>query len=89
MTDSSMMPETPTAVETAYFLRRFADMMSVGHTASYLHHAAGLLKSTRLPVKVIAATIGFSSRSHFSRAFRDGYGVDPTAYRVAAVMEVQ
>jgi chromosome segregation ATPase len=45
MTDSSMTPETPNAVETAYFLRRFADLMSVGHTASYLHHAAVLLES--------------------------------------------
>jgi len=46
-----------------------------------LHHAAELLRSTNMPVKVVAATIGFSSRSHFSRAFRDGYGADPTAYR--------
>jgi hypothetical protein len=53
MTDSSMTPETPTVVETAYFLRRFADMMSVGHTASYLHHAAGLLES--LTAQVTAA----------------------------------
>lgn len=48
-----------------------------------LHQAAELLRSTNMPVKVIAASIGFSSRSHFSRAFRDGYGADPTAYRRA------
>jgi len=75
------------------FAREFSDTFAISPMAfvaqTRLHHAAGLLKSTRLPVKVIAATIGFSSRSHFSRAFRDGYGVDPTAYRVAAVMEVQ
>lgn len=46
-----------------------------------LHHAAELLRSTTMPVKVIAANIGFSSRSHFSRAFRDGYGADPSTYR--------
>lgn len=45
-----------------------------------LHHAADMLRTTNIPVKVIAATIGFSSRSHFSRAFRDSYGVDPSAY---------
>ncbi|OYY90980.1 MAG: hypothetical protein B7Y45_04595 [Sphingomonas sp. 28-66-16] len=46
-----------------------------------LHNAAELLRSTSLPVKVIAASIGFSSRSHFSRAFRDSYGDDPSSYR--------
>lgn len=48
-----------------------------------LHHAAELLRSTNMPVKVIAAHIGFSSRSHFSRAFRDGYGTDPSSFRRA------
>ena len=74
------------------FAREFTDTFAISPMAfvarTRLHHAAGLLKSTRLPVKVIAATIGFSSRSHFSRAFRDAHGVDPTAYRVAA-MEIQ
>lgn len=46
-----------------------------------LHQAAEMLRSTNMPVKVIAANIGFSSRSHFSRAFRDGYGADPSSYR--------
>lgn len=46
-----------------------------------LHLAAEMLRSTSLPVKVIAANIGFSSRSHFSRAFRNGYGDDPSSYR--------
>lgn len=46
-----------------------------------LHLAAEMLRSTTLPVKVIAANIGFSSRSHFSRAFRTGYGDDPSTYR--------
>ena len=46
-----------------------------------LHHAAHLLSSTIVPVKTIAASVGFSSRSHFSRAFRDAYGSDPRTYR--------
>ena len=53
MTDPSMAPETPTASETANFLRRFADLMSVGHNANYLHHAAVLLES--LTAQVTAA----------------------------------
>lgn len=48
---------------------------------SRLHRAAQLLAATELPVKVIAASLGFASRSHFSRAFRRAYGADPSAYR--------
>lgn len=46
-----------------------------------LHHAAELLKTTDLPVKVVAAAIGFASRSHFSRAYRAAYGDDPRGWR--------
>lgn len=46
-----------------------------------LHRAAQLLAATELPVKVVAASLGFGSRSHFSRAFRRAYGADPSAYR--------
>jgi len=28
--------------------------------------------------------VGFSSRSHFSHAFRTAYGVDPTNFRAVA-----
>ena len=53
MTDISMTPETPNVAETAHFLRRFADMMSVGHNANYLHHAAGWLET--LSIRLTAA----------------------------------
>ncbi len=46
-----------------------------------LHHAAQLLRSTPLPVKLIVANVGYSSRSQFSRAFRKVYGEDPSAFR--------
>lgn len=45
MTDTSMMPETPNVAETVHFLRRFADMMQVGHNANFLHHAAVWLET--------------------------------------------
>jgi AraC-like DNA-binding protein len=67
------------------FARQFSDtfastpMEFVAKTR--LHHAADMLRSTMVPIKVVAASIGFSSRSHFSRAFRDAYGTDPTAFR--------
>ena len=52
-----------------------------------LRHAAHLLSATDLPVKVVASSVGYASRSHFSRAFRDTYGVDPTTYRSNSLTE--
>lgn len=49
-----------------------------------LEEAATLLRSSDLPVKTIAAATGFASRSHFSRAFRGLFRVDPSEYRIEA-----
>lgn len=46
-----------------------------------LRNAARLLTISDLPVKAIAASVGYASRSHFSRAFRAAFGVDPSKYR--------
>lgn len=46
-----------------------------------LRSAAKLLQTGDLPLKAIAAAVGYSSRSHLSRVFRRHYGVDPTSYR--------
>lgn len=46
-----------------------------------LRYGAHLLTTTDLPVKVVATSVGYASRSHFSRAFSSFYGVDPTTYR--------
>lgn len=48
-----------------------------------LRLGAHLLSTTDLPVKVIGASVGYASRSYFSRAFRAEYGVDPTTFRAA------
>ncbi len=42
------------------------------------HH---LLETTGIPVEGIAMAVGFKSRSHFSRLFRDHYGADPSTFR--------
>jgi AraC family transcriptional activator of mtrCDE len=67
------------------FARQFTDAFQMSPmefvAKTRLYHAADLLRSTKLPIKVVAASIGFSSRSHFSRAFRDAYGSDPTLFR--------
>jgi AraC-like DNA-binding protein len=43
--------------------------------------ARRMLTSTVRPVEAIAAEVGFGSRSHFSRVFRDCYGIDPSTFR--------
>jgi transcriptional regulator GlxA family with amidase domain len=48
-----------------------------------LKFAARLLNTTDLPIKTIAVSVGYSSRSYFSRAFRAAYATDPSAYREA------
>lgn len=67
------------------FAKAFADRFAMTPMAfvqtTRLHHAARLLISTDLPVKVIAASTGFASRSHFSRAFSRAYGRDASRYR--------
>ncbi len=46
-----------------------------------LKKAASLLRRGDRPIKAIAEAVGFSSRSHFSRAFRTAYGIDPAGFR--------
>ena len=53
-----------------------------------LRYAAHLLTTTDLPIKVVASSVGYGSRSHFSRAFSAAYGVNPTTYRsINAIQE--
>lgn len=49
-----------------------------------LRRAVSLLRETSLPIHVIATSVGFGSRSYFSRAFRAEFGTDPTTLRTAA-----
>ena len=43
--------------------------------------ASDQLMNTTLPVKSIAAAVGYASRSHFARAFAAVFGTDPTQFR--------
>lgn len=43
-----------------------------------LRHALGLLQTSRLPVKTVAARCGYASAAAFSRRFAARYGVDPS-----------
>lgn len=48
-----------------------------------LRHAARLLEVTDLPVPLVAKSVGYTSRSYFTRAFRNLFGMDPRSYRAA------
>jgi AraC-like DNA-binding protein len=50
-----------------------------------LRLAAHLLTTTDLPIKLVAKSIGYSSRSYFSRAFRATYGQDPAHFRTNGI----
>ncbi len=48
-----------------------------------LRGAARMLKQSLDPIKTIASRMGFASRSNFSHAFKELYGVAPADYRSA------
>lgn len=52
-----------------------------------LWHAAGLLRTTRQSVSEVAVSCGFWDMSYFTKAFRQLYGVTPTAYRVTLLSD--
>ena len=49
-----------------------------------LRSAAHLLDQPELSVDAIAGRVGFSSRSHFSKAFSEQFGSSPAAFRSRA-----
>lgn len=94
------MLEKPGAAHTVGSLATAAAMsrsaFSVNFTAafgrspmSFLHHvrmqrSAGLLHADALSIDEVAREVGFSSRSHFSRAFKKHTGAPPDSFRQAA-----
>jgi AraC family transcriptional regulator len=62
------------------FRRHFGASIGDYRRAMQLRRAEELLR-TRLGLSEIALTCGFSSHSHFSRAFLAAYGVTPSQYR--------
>ncbi len=66
---------------TQEFERVFGESLLEYIQGVRLYQASTLLTQTDLPIKFIAASVGFASRSHFSRAFRKRQGEDPTTFR--------
>jgi AraC-like DNA-binding protein len=73
------------------FAREFSTKLAMTPMAfvarARLQQGADLLSGTALPVKMIAANIGFASRSHFSRAFAAAFGADPSSFRRAGIRQ--
>ena len=46
-----------------------------------LRQAAELLKDKNLNITQVAYSVGFSSQTHFSSAFKKQYGISPTKYK--------
>lgn len=70
-----------------YFSERFREVTGTSFQ-SYLQQrrltfAQSLLASTRLGVTEVCRAAGFNNLSHFGRAYRNRYGVSPTASRSA------
>jgi transcriptional regulator GlxA family with amidase domain len=70
------------------FAERFAGALDVPPmeflTRVRLDRAAGLLARSELPVKTVAARVGYRSRSSFTRAFTLRHGVGPSEFRGAS-----
>ena len=50
-----------------------------------MQRAANLLREASYSVEEVAGRIGFSSRSHFSRAFKEHHGTSPASFRETAM----
>jgi AraC family transcriptional activator of mtrCDE len=73
------------AMSRATFIRRFEKCFA-RTPMDYLRdvrirRAAQLLRVGSMPIESVAAKVGFASRSHFSRAFHDQFGVSPLEFR--------
>ncbi|MEY2535659.1 MAG: AraC family transcriptional regulator [bacterium] len=53
-------------------------------SAVRMQHAAALLRTTAVPVGLVARRVGYRQPPQFSKAFRRHHGVAPSAFRAAA-----
>ena len=67
--------------------RLFAEKLATSYAGHYrrirLERARDLLRQSAVPITEIALGCGFSSASHFSRAYREAFGVTPASERKA------
>ena len=65
--------------------RLFSEKLGVSYASHYrklrLERARDLLRQSAAPISEIALGCGFSSASHFGRAYREAFGVTPASER--------
>jgi len=54
-----------------------------------MSRAAGLLKTTNMSIDSIAMSVGYCSRSYFSRAFKKSFDLDPKTFRERTQAQVR
>ncbi len=69
---------------SAHFIAAFGQSPHDFLVESRMRLAAKLLQTTNLPVKTVAAKVGYRSRSNFTRAFKAFYGTVPAGSRSTA-----
>lgn len=74
------------------FSKAFADNFGRGPIefvqAVRLRAARRMLRASSLPIKAVAAAVGYSSRSHFSRSYQSYFGEAPSTLKTRKVWEV-
>ena len=69
----------------SYFSKVFRDTMGESPQGFLLHYrmarAAQLLTESRLPIRTISTMVSYPNQLHFSRAFKNVYGISPRDYR--------
>ncbi|UJW77788.1 GlxA family transcriptional regulator [Rhizobium sp. SL42] len=78
------------AVSPRHLDRLFAEHIGISFHATYrrirLDHARRLLEQSPLSLSELAFATGFSSASHFSRVFKDHFGLTPKSARASKHM---
>jgi AraC-like DNA-binding protein len=66
---------------TAHFAKAFGRPPMALLREMRLRRAAALLADGQLPIETVARRVGYTSRSQFSRAFKEFHGKDPRSFR--------
>ncbi len=82
--DLAAMAGMSRASFSAHFITAFGQSPHDFLVESRMRRAAKLLQTTNLPVKTVAAKVGYRSRSNFTRAFKAFYGTVPAGSRSKA-----
>ena len=77
-------------ISPGYFHRLFTQIVSIT-PANYinitkLNNSLTLLKNEKLSIKEIAFQLGFCDNAHFSRLFKNHFGVTPKQYRLKGLV---